>query len=175
MKVLVTGANGFIGRNLCIALEQNQGHEVLRFTRDNNVNELFEILQKADFVFHLAGVNRPIDEEDFQSVNVGLIGIILDTMDKTSRPIPLSFRHQPRRFLKTPMASANAMRSIWLWNGAPETRSRYMCSGSRGFSENGAGQITIRLLRHGAIQSLETSQLPSVILTKLSDWFTSTM
>ena len=102
MKVLVTGANGFIGRNLCIALEQNQGHEVLRFTRDNSINELFEILQKADFVFHLAGVNRPIDEEDFQSVNVGLTGIILDTMDKTSRPIPLVLSSSTQAVLENP-------------------------------------------------------------------------
>ncbi len=71
MRVLVTGANGFIGKNLIVHLnEQNVG--VVSFTRDMTLGNLAAALKEVDFVFHLAGVNRPKDAAEFAEGNTGL-------------------------------------------------------------------------------------------------------
>ncbi len=59
MNVLVTGARGFIGRNLIAHLQATQGCAVTSFDVDNSQNELRAGLKTADIVYHLAGVNRP--------------------------------------------------------------------------------------------------------------------
>lgn len=70
--VLVTGASGFIGKNLCARLEQEKEVEVLRFGRGNSRDELKKYLGQSDFVFHLAGVNRPENVEEFDVGNRAL-------------------------------------------------------------------------------------------------------
>ena len=72
MKVLITGANGFIGKNLQLHLSERRNVQVVCFTRDDDVAQLPELLQSVDFVFHLAGVNRPQDPQEFVSGNVDL-------------------------------------------------------------------------------------------------------
>ena len=57
MKILVTGSNGFIGKNLCLFLKERQ-YEVLGFDR-NTEESLESLVNKCDFVMHLAGINRP--------------------------------------------------------------------------------------------------------------------
>ena len=59
--VLVTGATGFIGKNLCAQLKQDKNVTILRFDKKNTLAELETYIAQADFVFHLAGVNR-LDE-----------------------------------------------------------------------------------------------------------------
>ena len=70
MRVLITGANGFIGKNLRLHLAERKDVEVSCFTRSNDVAELPNILRGVDFVFHLAGINRPDDPAEFESGNV---------------------------------------------------------------------------------------------------------
>lgn len=65
MKVLVTGAKGFVGRNLCLELK-NKGYEVLSYDLNNTKEELDLFLKEAEFIFHLAGVNRPKDASEFK-------------------------------------------------------------------------------------------------------------
>jgi UDP-2-acetamido-2,6-beta-L-arabino-hexul-4-ose reductase len=72
MKVLITGANGFVGKNLQLRLTDRKEVQVVCFTRDDNVAQLSALLQGVDFVFHLAGVNRPQDPQEFMSGNVDL-------------------------------------------------------------------------------------------------------
>ena len=57
--ILVTGARGFIGRNLCLALRRVKDYEVLEFDLDRPATDLPNLAARADLVFHLAGVNRP--------------------------------------------------------------------------------------------------------------------
>lgn len=71
-KVLITGANGFVGKNLQLHLAERKDVQVLCFTRDSDVSQLPGLLQEVDFVFHLAGVNRPQDPQEFTVGNAEL-------------------------------------------------------------------------------------------------------
>lgn len=72
MKVLVTGADGFIGRNLCVHLAERKDVEVVRFTLENSLSELPELVKDIGAVIHLAGVNRPKDPAEFKEGNADL-------------------------------------------------------------------------------------------------------
>ena len=72
MRVLITGANGFVGKNLQLHLAERQDVQVVCFTRSDDVERLPAILLGVDFVFHLAGVNRPHDPREFITGNVDL-------------------------------------------------------------------------------------------------------
>lgn len=71
-RVLVTGANGFIGRNLVVHLRSVSEWEVLTFTRGDSDESLARSVESADAIIHLAGENRPKTESDFEAVNGGL-------------------------------------------------------------------------------------------------------
>ena len=65
MNVLVTGANGFIGKNLVVRLnELGIFNEV--YTRKNSTQNLQDLIKKTDFIVHLAGENRPVNKDDFE-------------------------------------------------------------------------------------------------------------
>ncbi|MGD8105575.1 UDP-2-acetamido-2,6-beta-L-arabino-hexul-4-ose reductase [Pantoea sp. FN0302] len=93
MKVLITGADGFIGKNLCLRLAEYSSVEVVSFTRRNEKHELPLLLQGVDFVYHLAGVNRPQNPDEFIDGNSELTRILCDgiaSVARTSgRKIPL--------------------------------------------------------------------------------------
>ena len=57
MKLLVTGSDGFIGKNLKIYLKE-KGHKIIEFTRSDSIDELKNKISKVEAIFHLAGVNR---------------------------------------------------------------------------------------------------------------------
>jgi UDP-2-acetamido-2,6-beta-L-arabino-hexul-4-ose reductase len=69
MKVLVTGSEGFIGKNLLLFLAERPDIQVVRYSRQNSVAQLPDLLRRVDFVFHLAGVNRPKDPREFITGN----------------------------------------------------------------------------------------------------------
>jgi UDP-2-acetamido-2,6-beta-L-arabino-hexul-4-ose reductase len=87
--VLVTGALGFIGRNLVTRLQELPGHEVIAFTRNDEPQRLRELVARADAVVHLAGENRPRDPEDFVRVNHGLTEALCEALGSVARPVPL--------------------------------------------------------------------------------------
>ena len=89
MNILVTGANGFIGKNLIAGLN-NQGYtNIYRFTRQSDSNKLDNYCKEADFVFHLAGVNRPQDPSEFMDGNYGFTEKLLDTLKKHKNTCPV--------------------------------------------------------------------------------------
>lgn len=90
MRVLVTGANGFIGKNLLVHLRERQV-EVVPFTREMSGQELAVALQGVDFVFHLAGVNRPKDISEFAEGNTGLTEQLCDLIRASGRQIPVLY------------------------------------------------------------------------------------
>lgn len=91
MKVLITGADGFIGRNLRIRLEEQTGIEVSTFVRGQTVALLNERVCTVDAVVHLAGENRPVDPAQFMAVNGGLTEALCSAIKAAGRPIPLIY------------------------------------------------------------------------------------
>jgi UDP-2-acetamido-2,6-beta-L-arabino-hexul-4-ose reductase len=90
-KVLVTGANGFIGSNLVIRLSEVSDIEILHFVRGDTIDMLTTLVESADAVVHLAGENRPNDVADFARNNVDLTSALCDAIQNTGRNIPLIF------------------------------------------------------------------------------------
>ena len=88
MKILVTGAKGFIGRNLIEELKR-QGHEILTYDIDNTEEQLDEYTKNCEFVYHLAGVNRPENLEDFMSGNFGFTSVLLESLKKHGNKAPV--------------------------------------------------------------------------------------
>jgi len=93
MKILITGAKGFVGRNLTANLENiRQGKnrtrpslqidEIYEYDMDSTAEELEQYCREADFVFHLAGVNRPKNPEEFRTGNFGFSDTLLNTLKK---------------------------------------------------------------------------------------------
>jgi len=89
VRILVTGSNGFIGKNLTVRLGEIPGYEVLRFTRDNSLQDLSEFVAESDAVIHLAGINRPKDVRQFVKGNADLTAWLCDLIAATGRKIPL--------------------------------------------------------------------------------------
>ena len=99
MKILVTGAKGFVGKNLCAQLKnirdgkaRNYGvtvEEVFEYDLDSTPEELDRWCAEADFVFNLAGVNRPKDTAEFMAGNFGFASTLLDTLRKHGNRCPV--------------------------------------------------------------------------------------
>ena len=99
MKILVTGAKGFVGKNLCAQLNnikdgkaKNYGVQVdavFEYDIDSKPEELDQWCKEADFVFNLAGVNRPQNQEEFMQGNFGFASTLLDTLKKHGNKCPV--------------------------------------------------------------------------------------
>lgn len=90
MRVLVTGANGFIGKNLLVHLREQKIETVL-FTHEMSEVQLPECLEGVEFVFHLAGVNRPKDPVEFAAGNKELTVHLCDAIRASGRQIPVVY------------------------------------------------------------------------------------
>ena len=86
--IVVTGAGGFIGRNLCVALRRS-GFEVLEFNRSHTADRLRELATRAELVFHLAGVNRPKDEKGFVQDNANFTRELCECLAAADRTTPV--------------------------------------------------------------------------------------
>ncbi len=89
IRVLVTGSNGFIGKNLTVRFSELAGYEAIGFDRDNLLDDLAERVGRADAVVHLAGINRPKDIKEFAEGNVDLTVRLCELIAATGRKIPL--------------------------------------------------------------------------------------
>ncbi|MBH9967907.1 capsular polysaccharide biosynthesis protein CapF [[Bacillus] enclensis] len=89
MKILVTGAKGFVGKNLIAELKNKGNNEIFEITRESDPSLLEKYTKECDFVFHLAGVNRPEDEDEFMKGNFGLTSQLLELLKKHENKAPV--------------------------------------------------------------------------------------
>lgn len=89
-SILITGSDGFIGRNLRVTLQQRKDLRVLCFDIQDDPATLAGVLDQADFVFHLAGVNRPQDPQEFETGNTGLTERICSYLSAGGRLVPIA-------------------------------------------------------------------------------------
>lgn len=135
MNVLVTGANGFVGKNLCAYLKNIrdgkcrqypslQIEEVMEYDVDTPEEKLDEFTRKADFVFNLAGVNRPQDPKEFMEGNFGFASKLLSSLEKAGNKCPVMISSSTQAALDNPYgeskrAGEQLMREYSARSGAP--------------------------------------------------------
>jgi UDP-2-acetamido-2,6-beta-L-arabino-hexul-4-ose reductase len=89
MKILVTGSEGFIGKNLVAELRTRNIYDIFEFDKVTDLSLLDDYSKEADFVFHLAGVNRPKDQSEFMKGNFGFTSLLLETLKKYKNNCPV--------------------------------------------------------------------------------------
>jgi UDP-2-acetamido-2,6-beta-L-arabino-hexul-4-ose reductase len=128
MKVLITGADGFIGKNLQLHMAERKDVDVVCFTRKHGVQQLPDLLQGVDFVFHLAGVNRPENPLEFTTGNVDLTLALCNALcrvaEATDRHIPIIYTSSTQAESKNPygqskLAAEQALQAATISHGIP--------------------------------------------------------
>ncbi|MBU3578629.1 SDR family oxidoreductase [Polynucleobacter sp. 73C-SIWE] len=102
MRVMVTGADGFLGKNLCSYLDKIKEVEIISFTRRNNLLQLPCLLENVDFVFHLAGANRPRDQAGFVADNIELTEALCNAIADSRRRISIIYASSTQAILDNP-------------------------------------------------------------------------
>ena len=126
-NILITGSNGFIARNLKAALgrlDEEHAVNLLSFSRHDSPQTLKDYLQQADLVFHLAGANRPQDESEFETVNIGLTDQICKTLASLENAPPVIFSSSTQATQENPygrskLAAEDRLRDYHRQTGNP--------------------------------------------------------
>jgi UDP-2-acetamido-2,6-beta-L-arabino-hexul-4-ose reductase len=128
VKVLITGAGGFLGKNLQLHLTEHKDLEVVCFTREDATEQLPDLLHGVDFVFHLAGVNRPQDPAEFVAGNadltVALCQALAGVAVATGCKVPVVFSSSTQAALDNPYgvskrAAEDALFALQREHGVP--------------------------------------------------------
>lgn len=124
MKILVTGANGFIAKNLIVHLRERSAIEVLTFVRGGSLDDLAQKVAQADFIYHLAGVNRPQHEAEFAEGNADLTRALCDIVRRSGRPVPIVYTssiqaERDNAYGASKRGAEDALRELAVANGQP--------------------------------------------------------
>ena len=138
MNILVTGANGFVGRNLVSQLENiasgkarnyaiaGEELHVLCYDVDSGPAALEEYCRRADFVFNLAGVNRPEDPSEFMKGNFGFASVLLDTLKKCGNSCPVMISSSTQAALDNPYGESKRAGEELLFEYGRETGAKVL-------------------------------------------------
>jgi UDP-2-acetamido-2,6-beta-L-arabino-hexul-4-ose reductase len=123
MKVLITGSNGFIAKNLIVRLNELNDFETVIFSRQTTERQLINIVADVDAVVHLAGINRPPLPEDFITGNTGLTQSLCEALLDSGRSVPVIFTSstqatQDNPYGKSKLAAESALRDYAAQSGA---------------------------------------------------------
>lgn len=121
MKILVTGAKGFIGKNLVVELKNRGYKDIYKFNRETDKSLLDEFTKECDFVFHLAGVNRPKDEEEFIKGNLGFTIELLELLKKHNNKAPVLFTSSIHAERDNPYGRSKKLAEEAVFNYSKET------------------------------------------------------
>lgn len=102
MNIVITGASGFLGRNLEVRLRESGGHSIAPIMRGSEPAAISAAIESADFVFHLAGVNRPSDPSEFQVGNTEFTMQLAQAIRNTGRPVPVVFASSTQAQMDNP-------------------------------------------------------------------------
>ena len=124
MNILITGANGFIGKNLRIKLKEIGKYQIIEFNKTHKIKSLEEKIKKADLLIHLAGENRSKREEDFLENNINLTENICKILCDQKRKIPIIFSSSIQADLdniygKTKKKAEELLKKLFKKNGNP--------------------------------------------------------
>lgn len=123
--ILITGANGFIGKNLIATLRQTRPElNLLQYDVQNTLDDLQTFINAADFIIHLAGVNRPQNAEEFASGNIGLTEKLIEIITAADRAIPILLSSSIQADLDNPYGASKlraeqAVMAYSVKSGAP--------------------------------------------------------
>ncbi|MCC5803211.1 capsular polysaccharide biosynthesis protein CapF [Rossellomorea vietnamensis] len=121
MKILVTGAKGFIGKNLIAELKNRNFTEIYEYSRETNPALLDDYCKEADFVFHLAGVNRPQDQSEFMDGNYGFTSVLLKTLKKHQNICPIMISSSTQAIKDNPYGISKRAGEKLLFDYSKET------------------------------------------------------
>lgn len=126
MKILVTGAKGFIGKNLIAELRNRKYEEIYEFDRDTDISLLDFYCSNCDFIFHLAGVQRPKEEKEFMEGNFGFTSILLDLLKKYRNTCPIVVSSSIQASLDNPYGKSKKAGEDLMFTYAEETGAKVM-------------------------------------------------
>jgi UDP-2-acetamido-2,6-beta-L-arabino-hexul-4-ose reductase len=108
MNILVSGSNGFIGRNLCVHLKEAGFDNIETITRDDNDTSIEEKVKNADFIYHLAGINRPKYDYEFKKGNTDLTKNIVEVLINNAKSTPIVLTSSIQAELNNPYGISKA-------------------------------------------------------------------
>ena len=126
MKVLITGSKGFIGKNLVAQLNNNEEVEVFEFHRNTSLALLDKYCEKVDFVFHLAGVNRPKNDSEFVEGNIELTEELLALLKKHNNTCPVMISSSTQAGLDNPYGESKSIGEQLVFNHGKETKAKIL-------------------------------------------------
>ncbi|MFY9593910.1 MAG: capsular polysaccharide biosynthesis protein CapF [Caldicoprobacterales bacterium] len=126
MRILITGAKGFIGKNLVAELKNRNYTDIFEYDKDTDPDLLDKYCKEADFVFHLAGVNRPKDESEFMEGNFGFTSTLLEKLKKYGNICPVMISSSIQAKLDNPYGRSKKAGEDLLFNYSQETGARVL-------------------------------------------------
>lgn len=126
MKTLVTGAKGFMGKNLVAELRDQGDIDILEYSRETDPDLLDDYCKEADFVFHLAGVNRPKEQHEFMEGNYGFTSTLLETLKKHQNTCPVMLASSTQAKLDNPYGNSKKAGEDLLFDYGKQTGAKVL-------------------------------------------------